>query len=124
MGKGVLIDTDVLIEYIKGRRELPSDPRFISEITLYEFIRGTKDSYEAKKLLEEDFIVIFHDNDILRNAAEMWKKLRSQGKLVDDRDLLIAATSISRDLPLLTGNSKHFERLKEFGLKFYGNIAK
>ncbi|MEM3782322.1 MAG: type II toxin-antitoxin system VapC family toxin, partial [Thermofilum sp.] len=84
----------------------------------------TKDSYKAKKLLEEDFIVIFHDNDILRNAAEMWKKLRSQGKLVDDRDLLIAATSISRDLPLLTGNFKHFERLKEFGLKFYGNIAK
>jgi len=36
--------------------------------------------------------------------------------------LLIASTAISKDLTLLTKDVKHFERLKEFGLKVENNI--
>gem|GEM_PF-3590547 len=42
----VLIDTDILIEYIKGRLELPKLPIYISEITLYEYIRGTNKPFK------------------------------------------------------------------------------
>ena len=119
MGKGVLIDTDILIEYVKGKCELPSEQVFITEITLYEFIRGTKDVEKAKRILEESFTVIFHDNETIRKASEIWISLRRSGQIVDDRDILIAAASMSRKLPLLTGNKKHFERLKPFGLEIF-----
>lgn len=50
MGEGILIDTDILIDYVKGRQELPDIRIFISEVTLYEFIRGTKEkTYQKQK---------------------------------------------------------------------------
>ncbi|MGC9051074.1 type II toxin-antitoxin system VapC family toxin [Pyrobaculum sp.] len=39
----VLVDTDVVIEYIKGRLELGDGVFYISEITLYELLRGFAD---------------------------------------------------------------------------------
>lgn len=119
MGSRVLVDTDVLIDYVRGRVELPEGRWFIAEITLYEFIRGTRDPAAAKKLLEEEFVVIYHDNSIIEKAAEMWRQLRREGLPVDDRDLLIAATAIVRQLPLLTRNIRHFERLKLLGLELH-----
>ncbi len=44
-------------------------------------------------------------------------KLKSQGKLIDDFDLLIGCTAISNDLILVTRNIKHFERLSSLKLK-------
>jgi predicted nucleic acid-binding protein len=120
VGEGVLIDTDVLIDYVKRRKELPDAIWYLPEVTLYEFIRGSREPKKAKELLEKDFIIIFHDNEIIENAAAVWRTLRSKGVPVEDRDLLIAATAISKGLPLLTGNVKHFARFKGFGLRFHG----
>jgi len=117
MGEGVLVDTDVLIDYVKGLRELPLTQLYISEITLYEFVRGTKDVDEAKKAIEEGFVVLFHDNSVISKAAKIWVELRKDGRIVDDRDILIAATAIVNDIPLLTRNLKHYKRLEGFGLK-------
>ncbi|MGK0549469.1 MAG: hypothetical protein ABWU84_07545 [Pyrobaculum sp.] len=36
----VLVDTDVVIEYVKGRLELGEGIFHISEVTLYELLRG------------------------------------------------------------------------------------
>lgn len=116
MVERVLVDTDVLISYVRGRRNLPYGEPHISEITLYEFLRGTKSVSEAKELLEEGFIVIFHDNYIIQRAAEIWIDLRRRGELLDDRDLLIGATAIEKNLPLLTENRRHYERLRRYGL--------
>ncbi|MEM2186867.1 MAG: hypothetical protein QXT37_07820 [Thermofilaceae archaeon] len=38
---------------------------------------------------------------------------------MDDRDLLVAAVAIVKKLPLLTRNTKHFERFKPFGLELH-----
>jgi len=119
MGKGVLVDTDVLIDFVKGYVELPEEQVFITEITLYEFIRGMQDIPRAKKLLEEGFSVIFHDNSIIKKAAEIWVEIKGKGKIIDDRDIFIGATSAAKNLPLLTRNKKHYERLKKFGVVFY-----
>jgi len=119
VGEGVLIDTDVLIDYVKGRRSLPKLLCYISEVTLYEFIRGTRDPGEAKTLLEREFAILYCNNAILETAARVWRELKRRGSLVDDRDLIIGCTAIAKGLPLLTGNIEHFEKLKEFGLVFY-----
>jgi hypothetical protein len=119
VGEGILVDTDVLIEYSKGLIELPYVPLYITEITLYEFIRGTKDINKAKKALEEGFIVLFHNNEAIKKASEIWIGLKKSGHLIDDRDLLIAAVAITNNLKLLTKNIRHFRKLEKFGLRLY-----
>ncbi|MDI3498165.1 type II toxin-antitoxin system VapC family toxin [Archaeoglobus sp.] len=122
MGKGVLIDTDVLIDYVRGLAELPKGPVYVTEITLFEFIRGSKDVRRAKELLEEGFKVIFHDNEVILKASELWKVLKESGEMVDDRDLLIAAAGISKNLPLMTRNLRHFKRFEKFGLILFDSF--
>ncbi len=118
MGEGILVDTDYLIEYVRGGRELPpSDIYYVSEITVYEFIRGTRDPEEAKKILEEMFSVIWADNEILEMSAKIWRDMREDGKPMDDRDIVIGATAIVKGLKLLTLNERHFERLRRYGLR-------
>ncbi len=118
MGEGVLIDTDVLIEYAKGNLELP-EVCYISEITLYEFLRGVSDQKIAKRILEEEFIVIWNDNEIIERASKTYRELKTSGDLVSDADIIIASTAIVKGLKLYTKNKKHFEKLKNFGLEFY-----
>ncbi|MCS7365894.1 MAG: type II toxin-antitoxin system VapC family toxin [archaeon GB-1867-035] len=118
----ILLDTDVLIDIEKGVSELPEGDLYISIISLYEFIRGRSDYIEVKDVLEDLFTIIPIDNNVLIKATEIWRKLKKQGDLIDDRDLLIGATAISNKIPLLTKNTEHFKRLLNFGLNFYENI--
>ncbi|AET34047.1 type II toxin-antitoxin system VapC family toxin [Pyrobaculum ferrireducens] len=115
----VLVDTDVVIEYIKGRLELGDGVFYISEITLYELLRGFADVEKSKKLLEDIFVVVWNDNAILQKAAEIYRELKSRGVTISDADIIIAATAIVKNIPLWTRNVKHFAPLKEYGLKLY-----
>jgi hypothetical protein len=118
MGERTLIDTDILIEYIKGKVDLKDIYPYISEITLYEFIRGTEEPRRAKELLEESFSILWVDNKILQLAARIWIELKSGGKAIDDRDLIIGSSAIAYNLKLYTRNRKHFDRLREYGLSY------
>ena len=120
MGERILVDTDCLIDYYKGELELnPEDSHHVSEITVYEFIRGTRNVEEAKKILERSFSIVWLDNEILEKASEIWRHLKASGKLVEDRDLIIGSTAVVKRLKLLTRNIKHYEGLKTYGLVFY-----
>ena len=39
-------------------------------------------------------------------------KLRSEGRMIPDFDLMIAATALEHDLTLLSNNRRHFERIQ------------
>ena len=120
MGQRVLIDTDVLIDYYKGKLELPPENvYYISTITLYEYIRGTRKPKEAKRLLEESFVVIPMNNEIFLKSAEIWRSLKSEGILIDERNLMIGVTALVLKLKLFTKNKKHFNRLRVYGLQFF-----
>ncbi|MFN8535279.1 MAG: type II toxin-antitoxin system VapC family toxin [Dehalococcoidia bacterium] len=53
--------------------------------------------------------------DVTTSIADTWaslrRSLRRQGTPLPDADLLIAATAIFYDLPLLTRNVRHFDRV-------------
>ena len=115
----ILIDTDILIEYFKKREIEKLVGNSISIITLIEFLRGAKNPKAVKEILEEIFYVINLDNDIIIKYVEIYQELKRRGDILPDSDLLIASTSIAKNLPLLTKNVKHFERLIKFGLKLY-----
>ena len=90
-------------------------------VAYYEVKRGLIHANATNKLsaleklcktVEIDEITV-QDAD---TASRIYAKLREQGNLIDDADILIAAQSINRDYTLITNNTKHFERID--GLDF------
>jgi predicted nucleic acid-binding protein len=50
-------------------------------------------------------------------ASEIAKKLKAKNKIIEFRDIFIAATAIANDIPLSTFNVKHFERIDDLELR-------
>lgn len=110
-----LLDTDVIIRLLRERRY---EAGSISIITLIEVLRGIEAEKvdKVKELLEESFHTISLNNEVIKTYCSLYRKLKEEGTLIPDADLLLAATAISHNIPLKTGD-EHFKRLKELGLK-------
>ena len=68
----------------------------------------------TNKLLKS--LVVYHTTDeSMRKFGDLKASLERQGRRVDDADVIIAATALTLDATLATGNSKHFARFD--GLK-------
>jgi predicted nucleic acid-binding protein len=52
---------------------------------------------------------------VAEKASELYVKLKKKGLLIQDADLLIAATALIHGLCVITNNVNHFSRIK--GLK-------
>jgi len=118
-----LIDSDFLIDFLKNKKEtvslissLNSGELHVSIVSVGEILEGVPQK-EIKKYLKffSNFIIINIDIPIIIKFAEIRRELRKKGKLLDNFDLLIASTCLSRNLKLITGNKKHFNRIN--GLK-------
>jgi tRNA(fMet)-specific endonuclease VapC len=119
-----LIDTDWAIDYMRGKPEavsildsLPEDSAFISVVSVAELYEGaflSRDPSEKIKSLEDflsDMIVLQVTEQTAPVFGEQRAKLRRRGLLIDNLDLLIAATCLEHGLRLLTNNVAHFERI-------------
>ena len=101
---------------------------FISEITLAELKFGVAKSRAKKKnekaienfLSGIQILPIFPALDIY---AEEKARLQNSGKIIDDFDLLIAATAVSFDIVMVTNNTIHFNRIKDIQLEDWTNKA-
>ena len=94
---------------------------YITIITLYELVRGDVlagfSGEDSKRDYEKIFMVLNFDNKALVKASEIYAALKKKSMLIDERDIMIGAICISNNLPLATLNKKHFNRLKQFGIK-------
>ena len=117
-----ILDTDIILEMLRERRH---EIGAISIITLIEVLRGLEDRKRAKvkDLLEQSFNVQSLDNEIIETYCNLYRKLKKEGVLIPDADLLIAATAISHNMTLKT-RDEHFERLRELGLELVGTTKK
>ena len=119
-----LVDTDRVVDYLKGKPEavetmerLVADGLGISIVTYGEVYEGIYFGDEPR-LYEEIFKrflkgveVVPLDKPVMRAFARLRGRLRVDGLLIPDPDLLIGATALQRDLTLVTGNSGHFKRI-------------
>ncbi len=111
MGK-ILLDTDVLIDHIRGRRHLDTDDTAISVITRTELFAGSEHQESAVDDLLEDCEEVRVDPQIARRAGQI---KRHTGLQI--ADALIAATALEHKLPLMTRNRRHFERVPGLTLR-------
>jgi tRNA(fMet)-specific endonuclease VapC len=109
-----LLDTGIVFDII----EKNDASGIISPITLLEVLRGIEDKKRlaVKRLLEESFIVLNLDDSIIESYCKIYRKLKEEGNLLPDADLIIAATAVAHNLILETKDT-HFLRLRSFGLK-------
>ena len=60
--------------------------------------------------------ILYPNDNIAMEFAALRVHLRRQGNLIEDFDLVIAATALVHDLTLLTFNRRHFERVPDLRL--------
>lgn len=120
--QGILdTSTFVLLKRVSDPQSLPQEP-LITAITLAELSVGplvaTSEDERARRQAhlqeaEADFDALPFDADAARAFARVASSLRSAGRKPTARsfDALIAATAISRELPIYTCNPNDFDAM-------------
>lgn len=93
-----------------------------SIISYYEILRGLevkhaavqKQRFELACLNSE---ILSLDEAVIRRAIKIYADLYRRGQLIEDADILIAATALVHNLPLVTNNYKHFSRIPALALQ-------
>ena len=125
-----LVDSDYVIDAIAGvvpSRKLLESLGFeglaVSIVTLGELFEGAFLFPDPDVRLQTylhflvGYTVLNLSEPIIERFAQVRARLRQQGQLIPDLDLLIAATALAHDLTLVTRNRRHFERVP--GLRLY-----
>lgn len=118
----ILLDSDICIDLMRGnpnclaKQQEIDDTLAISFITLAELFYGAYRSNNPQKnlalidLFLSGVSVLHSDFNILEQFAIQKANLKSQGYMLPDADILIAATCMSKCHLLVTANTKHFSR--------------
>jgi len=112
----LIIDTDVLIWYLRGNKEAQktinaSIPFKISVITYLELIQGVQDKRELRilqKYLKAWSTEIIQINENISSRAMFFTEDYYLNNSMETGDALIAATAIERQEVLVTANDKHY----------------
>ncbi len=133
--KQYLLDTNICIFFLKGQynldkkiAEVGEENCFISEMTVAEMKYGVENSktIEAMRAVVEAFIPKFAFipiYDSLDIYAKEKARLRKQGLLIDDFDVLIGATAIHHNMVIVTNNVSHLSRLENITLEDWTTLA-
>jgi predicted nucleic acid-binding protein len=120
MATPLLIDTDVLIDYLRDYSaavsyvEAQQERFLISVVTVAELYAGVREGEERARL--EQFLRAFEIIPLdLRLAVQggLYRRDYSKSHNVGLADALIAAAATQRQVPLVTLNRKHFPMLQD-----------
>ena len=133
---GFLLDSDVLIASERDEdtwdallERLGEETPGIAAISASELLHGVHRATGAqRKARREAFVgtvlsslTIFPFGlEAARVHARIWADLKAAGRLIGAHDLIIAATALAEDLPLLTLNQGEFRRVE--GLRLIGGL--
>ncbi len=126
MEQKICLDTDVLINFLRNKKE---EVNFIVEqeekneltttyINLFELYYGAYKSKEQQKNIEEvnliaERITILNLSLIsVKKAGELLAQLEREGEKVDFRDILIGTIALLHNCVLKTNNTRHFSKIK------------
>lgn len=124
--KTYLIDTDILIDFLKGNQKARdflslNKHLVISYINAGEILQGARDKVEQAKIIKfiNLFELDFGNPKIIRDALYLLKKYNLKNKL-GFNDTLIASTCLNHNHILVTKNIKHFNEIE--GLKVFNPL--
>lgn len=120
-----LFDTDHIVALLRNhahiRSRITSLPEevelYTSVITAAELFYGAHGARDSARRVEEvrrflaDVDILWLDLEGAEIYGRLKAQLRAQGQLIADNDLYIASIALRHDLVLLTGNTRHYDRL-------------
>jgi predicted nucleic acid-binding protein len=104
----VLVDTDVLVDHLRGARRLPADVERlgVSVVSRCELFAGADDPQRLRR-----FLWPMRELAIDSTIAELAGITRRRTGIATP-DALIAATAFAHRIPLMTRNRRHFDRVE------------
>jgi len=93
----------------------------ISVVTTLEFLEGFKKAVDGERFLTS-FPQLAITTEVARIGSRIRRNLRQRGELIGDFDVLIAATAMHRELPLVTDNHRHFTRIEGLTVETYREL--
>ena len=128
-----LLDTNVIVDILRGRKpgiknallEKGIGSCAICDLSLFELFYGAFISKESQKNMDEvtrlvNAVSVLPSRPAYLFAAEEKRRLREEGLLIEDFDILIASTAAVNDLTLVTGNVGHMNRIKNVRIENWG----
>ncbi len=125
MSQKYILDSDILIYFLKGEEDvvkkvisLPKNDLYITIINYTELLYGiynsNKITQNREKILPflDNFKILQFDKQSSEIFAKLKAKLKKQGNIVADMDLMIASITISNKAILFTNNLKYFKRIE------------
>lgn len=105
----VLVDTDVLVDHLRGERRLRADgrPLGVSVVSRCELFAGRDEPERLRRFLWP--MIEMPIDAAIAELAGMTR--RNTG--IATPDALIAATALTHRIPLMTRNRRHFDRVAE-----------
>jgi tRNA(fMet)-specific endonuclease VapC len=117
----MVIDTGIFIDHLRAKEKTKTilyqifgtKPLLVSAVTAFELLAGATTEPKQRELhsILSNFTILEFNNLVSFRAADIYRQLRSQNKLIEFRDIFIAATCLEYQQPLLTFNHKHFTRI-------------
>lgn len=120
--KDYFLDTSFLVDLIRNDREAV---RVHEKMRGHE-VTGTPCIYELAKFSKLDISEAFAGNEVLRYtqgdaeaSGSIYCKLKDDGDLIGEIDVIIAGMVKNRDLVLMTRDTD-FEKIDDIEIEFYG----
>lgn len=129
----MILDTTFLVDVLRGDAVVrdaieivdEQDHVSVSTVTVMELWDGVRRVATSERereatirLLSEIREVPF-DGASARVAGDVAARLAANGTPIESTDVMIAATAIARDVPVVTRNVDHFERVEELSVLTY-----
>lgn len=134
---GLLIDSSVVIDFERGRLDLPTRLRrreeelfFFSVISASEILHGVHRAADAGvrarraafvEAILTQFPLLPVDLPTARAHAEIWAYLESAGMMIGPHDTWLAATCIAHGLAIATANTREFARVPGLVVEHWGH---
>jgi len=123
----MLFDTDILIWYLRGNLKAAkiiqdTGAKQISTVVYMELLQGARDKREVKVIrafLKDAGFEILPLTENIGHRASVYMEEYCLKTGMCLADALLASTAVENQLPLITGNRKHYKTITEVELKVF-----
>lgn len=129
MENAICLDTDILIDILRNKKEAVEwleknqekelKTTIINVFELYAGVYRSTNRKDARKsviALLESLVIINFDEESSEEAGRIHALSEEKGHIIDNRDIFIGVIAKMSNCELKTNNKKHFERIEGLNL--------
>lgn len=119
----MVVDTSIFIDYLRAKNKTKTElylipdnsTLYVSAVTIYELYMGATNDEKRDdiRLLTDGLIILPFTKEIAIISSEIFHQLKKVNKLIEFRDIFIAATAKSNNMSVKTLNKKHFSIIND-----------